>query len=139
MLRRFVSATTVASVAIACVAIVVFAVPGVSRERVFPLLLVWLCAPAVWGLWAMVAPRAWVPRFLPAWGALLGLLAGTGAVFVLNLPSRVFGQQIPLGLRPVAVLVVAAFYYVLWMLVRLVLAELQLQADPKDRGAARAA
>lgn len=139
MLKRFVSAASVASVAVACAALVILAVPGISRERVFPLLVVWLCAPAVWGLWSMLAPRAWTPKYLPAWGALLGLFAGTGAALVLNLPARVFGQDVPLGLRAVAALVVVAFYYLLWMVVRRVLQELQPQSGPPDRGAARGA
>lgn len=66
----------------------------------------------------MLTPSAWMPERLPLWGAILGLIAGSLAMFVLNLPSRILGETVPAALRGVAVLVMVLFYYLLWMLVR---------------------
>jgi hypothetical protein len=55
---------------------------------------------------------------LPLWGAILGLIAGVLAAFVLNLPFRVLGETVPVTLRGVGVVVIMVFYYLLWMLVR---------------------
>jgi membrane associated rhomboid family serine protease len=57
---------------------------------------------------------------LPTWGAILGVIAGLGAAFVLNLPSRILGQAVPAALREVGVVVIVVFYFLLWMLVRAV-------------------
>ncbi len=51
----------------------------------------WCFVPVVWGLWAMLAPSQWVPNRLPAWGAILGVVAGIMAGPVLNLPLRILG------------------------------------------------
>jgi hypothetical protein len=66
----------------------------------------------------MLGPAAWVPQRLPIWGAILGLIAGLLGVFILDLPSRISGQTLPVTLRGVAVVVITVFYYFLWMLVR---------------------
>ena len=39
-------------------------------------------------------------------------------MFVLDLPSRILGITVPATFRGVGVLVMAAIYYLLWMLVR---------------------
>ena len=78
-----------------------------------------LC-PLAWGIWAMLAPRGFVPHRLPIWGAILGLIAGALAAFVLNLPSRILGQTLSAALRGLGVVAMVVFYYVLWMLVRAV-------------------
>jgi len=118
MFRRFAAATAIASAALGVATLVVLVVPGVPLERFAPVLLLWCLVPGVWGLWAMLAPRAWVPERLPAWGAILGVLPGTLALFVLNLPSRVSGVAVPAGYRAVGLVVLVLFYYLLWMLVR---------------------
>lgn len=118
MFRRFVSASSIACIAIAFGALVILLVPAVTRERIYPLAIVWCFVPAVWGLWAMSVPSAWVPQRLPLWGAILGLMAGLLAAFVLNLPSRILGGTVPVTFRGVAVVVAVVFYYFLWMLVR---------------------
>ena len=79
---------------------------------------VWCFAPAAWGLWAMLAPSAWVPRRLPAWGSILGVIAGLLATFVLDMPGRILGVSVPFALRFVPVAVLAVFYFFLWLLVR---------------------
>ena len=118
MFRRFASGSSIASIAIAFAVLGVLLTPAVTLQRVYPVTVMWCFAPAVWGLWAMFAPTAWVPRRLPIWGAILGLIAGLLATVVLNLPSRVLGETVPVTLRGVAVLVIVALYYSLWMLVR---------------------
>jgi hypothetical protein len=118
MFRRFVSASAIASIGIACGALVIVLTHGLAVPWFYPLTTVWCFAPLVWGLWAMIAPSSWVPHRLSLWGAFLGLIAGLLLAFVLNLPWRVFGVTVPVIVRGVAVVVMAAFYYLLWMLVR---------------------
>ena len=120
MLHRFVSGSAVASVGIACAALAVSVIPSLTWQRVYPLAVMWCFAPLAWGLWAMLAPRGFVPHRLPIWGAILGLIAGALAAFVLNLPSRILGQTLSAALRGVGVVAIVVFYYVLWMLVRAV-------------------
>ena len=116
--QRFAAATAVASAAIALATIVVLLAPRAVFERVHPITTLWCFVPFVWGLWALITPSSWMPKRLPLWGAILGLIGGCLGVFVLNLPARFFGGELPLLARAAAVLVVAVFYYALWMLVR---------------------
>jgi hypothetical protein len=118
MFQRFAASTAVASAGIAIAVLVVCLVPGLNFSRIYPLLMFWCVAPAAWGIWAMLTPSTWMPKRLPLWGAILGLIAGSMAGFVLNLPLRIFGTVVPVGLRGVGVLVMVLFYYLLWMLVR---------------------
>ncbi len=120
MLRRFVAASAVASVLIAIAALILLVVPGFTIQRFAPVLLVWCCAPFVWGLWLMMAPASIVPEKLPAWGAILGVVAAVMAAFVLDMPARVFGTSFPAVYRWVAVIVMVIFYFLLWMIVRTV-------------------
>ena len=92
--------------------------PRVGILNIYLLATVWCFVPLAWGLWAMLAPAAWVPQRFPLWGSLLGLLAGIVAALVLNVPSRVAGASVPLALRILDVVAIMAFYYFLWMLVR---------------------
>ena len=119
MFLRFASASAVVSAALGFATIVALVIPAVPRERLAPVLFLWCLMPVLWGLWAMLAPRAWVPERLPLWGAILGLLAGTVALFALNLPERVFGVALPVSYRSLGLVVIAFGYYLLWMLVRL--------------------
>ncbi|HTR24908.1 MAG TPA: hypothetical protein VMI10_13090 [Terriglobales bacterium] len=118
MLRRFAAASTVAAIALAVAAIVVILVPGMKLERFAPLLAIWCCAPCAWGIWAMLAPSSWVPGRLPVWGAILGVIAGCLAGFVLDLPSRVFGESVSVAVRASGVIVLVVFYSLLWAIVR---------------------
>jgi len=118
MFRRFVSASAIASIGIACAALVILLAPALVLQRVYPLTIMWCFAPLVWGLWAVFAPLSWVPQRLPLWGAILGLIAGLLAAFVLNLPARALGVTVPVIVRGVGVVVMVVFYYLLWMLVR---------------------
>lgn len=120
MFRRFVSGSIVPSVGIAIAALVILVMPALAVQSLYPIPIMWLYfAPLVWGLWAMLAPSAWVPQRLPIWGAILGLIAGLLGAFVLNLPSRVLGETVPVTLRGVGVGVIVVAYYFLWMLVRI--------------------
>lgn len=118
MFPRFAASTAIASIAIALAALIVFLTPRMTFERIYPVTILWCLAPCAWGIWALLTPSSWMPKRLPLWGAILGLIAGTMAAFVLNLPSRFLGEAASPKLRGVVVLVGALFYYLLWMLVR---------------------
>jgi drug/metabolite transporter (DMT)-like permease len=118
MFRRFVSGSAIASIGIAVAVLVILLTHGLAVQRFYPLMTMWCFAPLVWGLWAVFAPSGWVPQRLPIWGGILGLIAALLAAFVLDLPLRVLGVAVPVILRGVAVVVMAVFYYFLWMLVR---------------------
>jgi hypothetical protein len=120
MLKRFVAATAIAAVGVACGALAIVLVPNVPVQRSYLLPLFWCFAPLAWGIWAMLAPSSWVPRRLPIWGAILGFIAGVLAAFVLNMPSRILGQAVSAAVRGVGVVAIVVFYYLLWMLVRAV-------------------
>ena len=137
MLRRFVSAASVASVAVLLAALAVYITPGIRVQRIVPLIVAWLCAPAIWGIWALLAPKTWVPERLPAWGAVLGLAAGIFAYFVANAPLRMFDQELPIGYRAAGIPVVVVIYYLGWMIVRAVLK--RLSAPPAEAAPGRSA
>ena len=118
MIQRFAAGSMVAAVVVALALLVVLSIPTLTVQRMSPLITLWCFAPAAWGLWALIAPKAWIPQRLPLWGAILGSIAGVLAAFVLNLPLRVFGQLLPVYLRGVGFLFLVVFYFLLWMLVR---------------------
>ena len=118
MFQRFAAGTTVASIVIAIAAVIVSVISGLKFERIYPVTIFWCCVPTIWGVWAMLTPRAWMPKRLPLWGAFLGLFAGLMAVLVLNLPSRFLEQPVSMLVRVIAVLTGALLYYLMWMLVR---------------------
>jgi hypothetical protein len=118
LLHRFAAATCVASPAVALATLIVLLAPELTPENVSPLLSLWCIVPALWGLWAVLAPRAWVPQRLPVWGAILGLLVGTVAMFVIDLPARMFGIAAPAPQRGLATLILAGLYSLLWLVVR---------------------
>ena len=139
MIRRFVSASAIAAVGIACAAFIVWLVPSFSWQRTYPLAVLWCFLPLVWGIWAAIAPSSGVPERLPAWGAMLGLIAGFVAMFVLNMPWRAMGLNIPAGWRAFLTVVVAVAYYFMWMLVRAVyraIAEVEVAAPKTHKAAA---
>ena len=118
MFQRFAAATAIASIAVAIAAIILSLTPGLKFARIYPLTILWCCAPLAWGVWALLTPSAWMPKRLPLWGAFLGFFAGSMAAFVLNLPSRFLGEPVSMLVRAIAVLVGTLFYYLMWMLVR---------------------
>jgi hypothetical protein len=137
MLRRFAAGSLVASVVVAIAALAVLLLPGAGVQRFSLPLAAWCFVPFVWGLWAMIAPQGWLQQRLPLWGAILGAIAGFFAMFVLNMPARVFGIT-SLTLRSTGAVVMIVFYYCLWMIVsvtykNLVTEDKQLAA-PKSIG-----
>lgn len=130
MLRRFAAAVTVASPAIALAALTALQVPDLRPEGLFRLTSLWCVVPAVWGLWAMLAPRTWVPQRLPLWGAVLGLFVTTGMIVILNLPAHVLAVELSAPQRALFVMLLTAFYYLLWMLVRAAFRALAPKSPP---------
>jgi drug/metabolite transporter (DMT)-like permease len=118
MFQRFAAGTAIASIGIAIAAITLSLIPGLRFERIYPITILWCCAPLAWGVWAALTPSTWMPKRLPLWGAFLGLFAGSMAAFVLNLPSRFLGASVSILARATLVLFITLFYYLLWMLVR---------------------
>jgi len=131
MFPRFVAGSGIASIAIALGTLALVIIPTLSLQRTYPLTTIWCFMPLAWGIWALITPASWMPQRLPIWGAILGLIAGSLGALVLNLPSRVFGTTVPVIVRGVAVVVMAGFYYLLWMLVRV--AYTTLAARPEER------
>lgn len=120
MFRRFAAASAVASILVGiAVAVATVIVPSDQLPRLFPILRVWCLVPVLWGVWAMLAPRAWMPERLPWWGGILGVLLGLFIMIVANIPEQVVGEPVPVMFRAAAVVVLAVVYYLLWMLVRL--------------------
>jgi hypothetical protein len=134
MLQRLVAGTAIASLVIAVGAFVVLLLPGLKASS---LTTIWCFVPLLWGVWAMCAPSNWVPRRLPMWGAILGLIAGWFAAFVVNVPLRLLGVELPTGVRVLVVFVAALLYYLLWMLVRALYRA--IAAEPARAKAASAA
>jgi drug/metabolite transporter (DMT)-like permease len=118
MFQQFAAGTSIASIGIAIAAITLSLIPGLKFERIYPITILWCCAPLAWGVWAVLTPSTWMPKRLPLWGAFLGLFAGSMAAFVLNLPSRFLGAPVSILARATLVLFITLFYYLLWMLVR---------------------
>ena len=118
MIQRFATATAVASVLIALAAGGLRLSPVSNLESCYLLTSFWCVLPLAWGLWAMLTPNSWMPHRLPLWGAILGLIAGLLAVFVLDLPAQFRGEPLPTWLRGIGVLLAIGIYYLLWLLVQ---------------------
>jgi hypothetical protein len=126
MLHRFVSASVVASVAIAFAAVALWIAKHVwTLQNVHQLAMLWCWVPLIWGVWALLTPRTWMPKRLPWWGAILGLLASANVLFVLNLPYRILGQYMAWPYRLVGVAIAFVGYYLLWLVVRIVYLDLR--------------
>ena len=134
MLHRFAAASAVASAVIATGAFLTLPL-SLQAEGASILTLAWCFVPVVWGFWAMLAPAGWVPNRLPAWGAILGVAAGTVAGPLLNLPARLGG---PGGVRWLAPLVGPVLYYALWLLVRAAYRSLRITGHSAPEATARA-
>jgi len=120
MFRRFAAASAVASILVGvAVTIASLVVPADQLSRLFPILRVWCLVPALWGVWAILTPRSWLPERLSWWGAILGFLAGLLILIVLSIPEQVVGEAVSVTLRSAGVVVLTVAYYLFWMLVRL--------------------
>jgi len=133
MLLRFASGSLVACIATAIASLVTLVFFGLNPQRFALILAIWCAVPCVWGLWAMLSPSRWVPRRLPIWGTILGIIAGLMAVFALNLPSRVLGMVLPNATRVLVVLLAGLFYYVLWIIVSIVYKHLFVSSSASPR------
>jgi hypothetical protein len=118
MLHRFAAATSVAAPAVALETLLALQVPQLKPEGLLGLTTLWCIVPGVWGLWIMAAPNAWVPQRLPLWGAILGLMVGTVAMFVINLREKIVAFTPSVLRRALGVLILVILYYLLWMVVR---------------------
>ena len=119
MLARFAGATAVAAVVIALTSLALLFVPlptGAAGRSL--LTTAWCFVPVIWGVWALLTPHAWMPQRLPLWGAILGLIAGIMAAFVLDFPERIAGVSLNMLQRALALPLAMAIYYLLWMIVR---------------------
>lgn len=126
MLHRFVSAAVVASVAIAFGAVALLGAKHMwTLQNVHQLALIWCCVPLVWGVWAILTPRTWMPARLPWWGAILGALAVISGGFVLNMPLQLTGVQVSIPYRVLGGVLGVALYYVFWLVVRIVYVDLR--------------
>lgn len=124
MHRPFFAASAVGALVIALAALAVVSIAGTALPRMWPLTTVWCVVPFAWGFWASLTPRTWLPDRLPAWGAMLGFIAGLLAAYVVNMPFRVFAVQLDFSDRLVVVAAMTVVYYFLWMLVRIAYREL---------------
>ena len=120
MIQRFAAGSVIASMAIAIGALVLVVMPALPLPRTYPLTIIWCFVPLAWGFWAVIAPSTWVPERLPLWGAILGLIAGSMAAFVLNMPSRILAEPVPVAWRGVGLVLMVVVYYLLWTLVRMI-------------------
>ena len=117
------SAATVAACALALAGCAAWAFPKLHR---MPAL--WCFVPLVWCIWAVLAPKEWVPERLPLWGAVLAVIGWLGGVMIVNVPSRVAGLELPVLTRALAGVPLAALYYLLWMAVRAVYRQITFRA-----------
>jgi hypothetical protein len=137
MLQRFVAASAVAGVLIACGAVVLSSV-----VRVYPLhdpallTVLWCMVPVVWGVWAVLIPSKLMPTQLPEWGAVLGFILSAFGGFILNVPMKVTDVYLRMRWRGLGVLVAIAVYYLLWMVVRAVYTRLTTPAGERTFKAA---
>lgn len=134
MFRRFAAASSVGSVIIAVGALVSLLPPRWSPADALVLTTAWCFVPLAWGLWAVLAPAQWVPRRLPLWGAILGVIAGIVAGPVLDLPLRLVGLR---DMRWIALVLGPILYYVVWLLVPVAYRSLSADAEPPEAAARR--
>lgn len=119
MLQRFAAAATVACVAVVLADAFLFVSGVVSNvQSAYRIVSLWCALPFLWGVWSLLAPRTWVPDRLPVWGAIFGVLLAAVALFVVNVPGRFFGLDLPMAARAVGVALGAGVYFALWMIVR---------------------
>lgn len=118
MLRRFASAVSVASVAIFVATIILQFIPDFPIDSRYLLTTIWCLIPLVWGLWALLIPKSWLPKLIPLWGAILGLILGMIAIFIIDIPMQVQDEPISNVLRGVLIILATILYYLLWLLVR---------------------
>lgn len=139
MLRRFASGCLVASILVALAAIALLLSPVISIQRFAVVFGIWCLVPFIWGIWAMMIPQNWTPERFPLWGAILGVIAGFLAAFVLDVPARILGAPVSITFQSIGYIVVVALYYVVWHFVGIAYNKLKTIAPtekPKAMGKA---
>ncbi len=136
MIYRFAAGTMVSSCLIALGGAVVLALRLSTGQRFYAIAALWCLVPFLWGVWMMLAPQSWMEKRLPAWGAILGALAGINGIYVLDVPQRVAGVFIPAALRPLGVLLAAVVYGAVWIVVARVYRALTATPTNQSRSAA---
>ena len=126
MMIRFAAACAVGSVVIAMGSLGMLLLRA-PVDTVWVLTTAGCFVPIVWGVWAVVTPPSWVPGRFPAWGAILGIVAGLVAGPLLRLPER-FGA--PDGAFWLAAAAGPILYFALWMIVRLAYSALCRPPNP---------
>ena len=134
MLHRFAAATAVAAVVVmlADLGLPWLLEPGLAAR--YTLTSIWTAVPFAWGVWAMLAPRSWVPDRLWLWGAILGLLAAVVAVFLLDVPSLLTGRDTLPWQAALTAAIAIALYSLLWRPVQGVLRALTEGRERTARG-----
>jgi hypothetical protein len=118
MLHRFVSAASVGAVLIGLAGPLLYLNPIPTLEGRYLVTTVWCLVPLVWGIWAMLIPSAWLPGRIPLWGAILGLVAGLMAGFVLDIPYRLFDATTTTPVKFGIVVLAVVLYGLVWIAVR---------------------
>ena len=118
MLRRFVSAASVGAVVVGLAGPLLYLNPLPTPEGRYIVATVWCMVPLAWGIWAMLLPATWVPGRIPLWGALLGVLAGIIAAFVLDMPYRLFDAPTSTAVKLGIVVLAVVLYGLVWIAVR---------------------
>ena len=137
MLHKFAAGTVVSSCLLVVGGTAVLALHLVTGQRFYAITALWCLVPCIWGVWMMLAPPSWIAKRLPAWGAILGALAGVGGIYVLDIPQRVAEIFIPAALKPACVILAAAIYGAVWIIVGKVYRA--LTATPTARATSAAA
>ena len=117
MLYKFAAGTVVSSCLIALGGAAILAARLLTGQRFYPIAALWCLVPFLWGVWMMLTPPSWMERRIPAWGAILGMLAGVAGIYVLDVPRRVGGLFLPSALKPLCVFLAAGTYAVVWIVV----------------------
>lgn len=132
MLQRFLSAAAVPGVLIAFAAGGLFVLTHMYHELNNPYLAAvgWCSLPLVWGVWAMLTPKAWWPERLARWGAILGVVLGYTVMFILRVPDRI-NLKLPMAGKLIAMMIIVLLYAVLWMIVGEIFQRLTREPEQK--------
>ena len=118
MIKRFAAAATLPVILISLGALILQFNQDLAGSNRFLLTSIWCFVPFAWGVWGVLTPGTWLPKRLPLWGAVLGLIAGITAVFIVNAPERIFMEPISTVSKGIVVIAAAGVYYILWHVVR---------------------
>ena len=118
-LSQFSIACSVVATIVAPLAFLFYLSDEIPGDAHILLLTVWCILPFVWGVWAILIPSNWLPNRLPHWGALLGIILGAILILGFNFPYLIFELELSILIRILAILVIGAVYFLLWMIVKI--------------------